>query len=513
MATKRKSLNNIAKSAVMLSALTVFIKAIGFIKQAVISYYFGASAAMDSYLVVTDFVSEVGMMFFSSIAISLIAIYDEERKNVESKNVFVSNAFTGLIVFSIVLVVLACLFASPILRILAPGFSQEVLEESVRKLRIVSFLLINICISNICIALLNAEKRFIAAKSIGLIQSASIIIACIFFEKKIGIVALYYGFGAFYIVENIFLLFHVRKIFIYRLHNPFKDLRVRKLIKLSIPLFVSSAIVQINAMIDKAIASNLEAGSVSGMSYGNFVFSTIHSIMIASVTTVLYSYFSNYVVEKDEEAIVQRTKSSLHLLISLLIPICVCCCINSDEIIRLIYARGTFGEEAIRITGSAFLGYSAGIVFIAIRDVYLQVLYAYQKTKTALINGGAGVFINVVMSLVLSRYIGVFGIAIADSISYMVLVVMSYRSVCRILPGLRTVFIKRDYVIIGISTAVTFACGFILNIVIEDMHFFLRLVVSGLVIFGVYCVLMILFQYEPASYLKGFIMRNGQKKE
>lgn len=513
MGTKRKSLNNIAKSAVMLSAITVFIKAVGFIKQAVISYYFGTSAAMDSYLVVTDFVSEVGMMFFSSIAITLIAVYDEEKEDRERKNEFVSNAFTGLIVFSIVLAALVCLFAGPILRVLAPGFSQEVVEESVRKLRIVSILMINICISNICIALLNAEKRFITAKSIGLIQSACIIIACVLLEKKLGIAALYGGFGAFYLIENFFLLFHVRKVFKYRFRNPFKDPRVRKLLKLSIPLFISSAIVQINAMIDKAIASNLEAGSVSGMSYGNFVFSTIHSILIASVTTVLYSYFSNYVVDKDEKAIVQRTRSSLHLLISVLIPICVCCCINSDEVIRLIYGRGTFGEDAIEITAKAFLGYSAGIVFIAIRDVFLQVLYAYQKTKTALINGGAGVLINIALSFVLSGYMGVFGIALADSISYMVLVVMSYRSVCGILPALGGVFTKGDYVIIGISAVITFVCGFILNILLKETHFLLRLAVSGLVILGVYYLLMILFQHESVSYLKGFVLRKGQKKE
>lgn len=513
MGTKRRPLNSIARSAVILSGITVLIKAIGFIKQAVVSYYLGASAAMDSYLVVTDFVSEIGMMFFSSIAITLIAVYDEEKKDIERKNEFISNAFTGLIVFSIALAMLACLFARPILKILAPGFSHEVLVESVKKLRMVSFLLINICISNICIALLNAEKRFITAKSIGLIQSACIIIACVLFVEKHGIAALYYGFGTFYVVENIFLLFHVRKIFTYRLHDPFKDPRVKKLIKMSIPLFFSSAIVQINAMIDKAIASNLEAGSVSGMSYGYFVFSTIHSILIASVTTVLYSYFSSYVAEKDGEAIIKKAKSSLHLLILVLIPTCICCCVDSDEVIRLIYGRGTFGEDAIQITGSAFLGYSIGIVFIAIRDVYLQILYAYQKTKIALVNGMVGVFINIAFSLVLSRFVGVFGIAIADSISYMVLVVMSYQSVCKILPVFREVITKRDLAIIGSSAVITFICGFILNILLKNAYFFLRLIVSGLVIFGAYYALMILFQHESVSYLRGFIVRNGQKKE
>ena len=166
MDKKKKILNSIAKSAAVLSIITVFIKAVGFMKQAVISYYFGTSVEMDSYLIITDFVSEVGMMFFSSIAITLIAIYDEEKKDTKRKNEFVSNAFTGLVVFSVVLTVILYLFAKPIWRTLAPGFPLEILNEAIKKLRIILIFLINICISNICIALLNAEKKFIDRKSV-----------------------------------------------------------------------------------------------------------------------------------------------------------------------------------------------------------------------------------------------------------------------------------------------------------------------------------------------------------
>ena len=131
MDKKKKILNSIAKSAAVLSIITVFIKAVGFMKQAVISYYFGTSVEMDSYLIITDFVSEVGMMFFSSIAITLIAIYDEEKKDTKRKNEFVSNAFTGLVVFSVVLTVILYLFAKPIWRTLAPGFPLEILNEAI----------------------------------------------------------------------------------------------------------------------------------------------------------------------------------------------------------------------------------------------------------------------------------------------------------------------------------------------------------------------------------------------
>ena len=495
-----------------MSLLTILIKCVGFIKQAVISYYFGASAEMDAYLVVTDFLCEVGAMFFSSIAIALISIYDEERKDSESRDEFVSNTFVGLLFSSVFLAAAVCLMARPIVGILAPGFSPALLSAAASKLRILSFLLINICISNICIGLLNAEKKFVVAKSIGLIQSVSIISACVFFEKSLGITALYFGFALFYVVENVFLIINVKKLFSFKFHNPFKDARVRKLVGLSVPLFVSSAIVQINVMINKAIASNLEVGSVSAMSYGSFVFATIHSIIIASVTTVLYSFFSEYAVENDVASIEKKSKSSIQLLIALLIPISVICCLNTQEIIRLLYGRGSFGDAAVLLTSKALFGHSLGLVFIAIRDVYLQVLYAFQKMKIAMINGVIGVIINLTLSLLLSRHIGILGITIADSIAYLVLMVLSYCSTKKLLPDVKSTFSKRDFLLIGVTTIVTVISGYVIHSLLIPIHFFLRLMICGIVVFGCYYALMVAFKHESMGYIESFILRKRTGK-
>ena len=71
---------SIAKSAAFLIGLTVFVKFIGFVKQAVISYTYGTSLDMDIYLIVSSFISEVGVMFFSSLSINLVTIYDREKE-------------------------------------------------------------------------------------------------------------------------------------------------------------------------------------------------------------------------------------------------------------------------------------------------------------------------------------------------------------------------------------------------------------------------------------------------
>lgn len=504
---KNKSTNSVVKSAAILSLLTIVVKTVGFFKQAVISYYFGASSMMDSYLVITDFVNEIGVMFFSAIAVTFISIYDEEQKNKSKKSEFVSNAFSGLLTFAVILIFIIAAFAKPIVRILAPGFSADAINDLIIKLRWVSILLANICISNIFIAILNAEKRFGIAKSIGLIQSGCLVFACIFFAPIIGIKSLYYGFFAYYLIENIFLFVNVRKYFHFKFGNPFSDARVRKLISLSVPVFIGLAVVQINAMIDKAIASQLAAGSVSGMSYGHFIFSTIHSIFVGSTTTVLYSYFANYIVEENEGVMVEKIRNSLLLLTAILGPICLCCCINSSDIIRVIYGRGIFDENAIRITSSAFMGYAFGIVAVAVRDVYIQAIYAYKRNAIAMINGIVGVIINILLSVLLSKYIGVLGIAIADSAAYLILAILSFKSACSIMPEIKKSLTGRDIVIICVSITVSLACGILLKNFMIGSHHFIRLMVNCVAIFSVYFLMMFLFKHESITLVKYAVLK------
>ena len=71
---------SIVLSTTFLIGLTIVVKAIGFLKQAVISYTYGTSLDMDIYLIVSSFIDELGVMFFTSISINLVTVYDREKE-------------------------------------------------------------------------------------------------------------------------------------------------------------------------------------------------------------------------------------------------------------------------------------------------------------------------------------------------------------------------------------------------------------------------------------------------
>lgn len=425
MVKKINDKRSIVKSTSALILLTIFVKLCGIIKQSVIAYYFGTKSEMDMYFIASDFVSEIGIVFFSALTINLINIYLEEKsKSWKNANAIFTDTTVTFGLLSIALSLLISMFPGQFAKILAPGANDGAISNLIMFLRLFCFVLACVAVSIICTAVLNAEKDFLPGKCVGLIQSASVVFFCILFHKKLGIFSLVIGTVVFFIAEDCYLLFRVRKYVWFCIPNVLRNGKIRELVKLWIPLFFSNSIIQLNAMIDKAIATSLGEGTVSALSYGHFVFASIHSIMIMSICTVLLTYFSSYVMDNKIDELITTFRKSFSLMVVIMIPITALCICESRNIVSILYGRGVFDNYSINLTNNALMGYATGIIFITIRDMIMQVLYALKKNKTAMINGIVGVVFNVVLSVILSRRIGIFGITVADSIAYLIVAII-----------------------------------------------------------------------------------------
>ena len=415
----------IVKSTSSLIVLTIFVKLCGIIKQSVIAYYFGTNSEMDMYFIASDFVAEIGIVFFSALMINLVNLYLEEKEaHQKGSNIFTDTTVV-FVLLSVAVSLVISIFPGHLARVLAPGAAVESISRLILYLRLFCFALACVAVSNICTAVLNAERDFLPGKCVGFIQSVCVIVCCILLYKKTGILSLIIGTLLFFIIEDIFLLIKVKKYVWFKRPHIFNNNKIKELIKLWIPLFLSNSVVQLNAIIDKAIATSIGEGNVSALSYGHFVFTSIHSIIIMNICTVLFAYFSAYLLDNKMEELITTFRSSLSLVVFIMIPIMVLCVCESEYIVKILYGRGAFSEQSVALTNNALVGYAVGIVFLAIRDIIMQVFYALKKNQIAMINGVIGVIINIILSMVLSKRIGVFGIAVADGIAYLLVAIFS----------------------------------------------------------------------------------------
>ncbi len=423
--------SGIVKSTSYVMIVLVVVKIIGFLKQAVIAAYFGTSIDMDLYLIASDFITEVGTVFFSSLSVNFLTMFVQllVKKGKKEADVLLSNTLIFFIPVAVAIIMVIWIFTDPISALIASGYGAAQRKIVGKYIRIVSIVIINICISNICTAVLEGEKIFLPGKFVGIIQSVCLVIACVGFSGQHGIYSILYGIIAYYIIQNIFLLYFVFRDNKFCVRQFWKDKRVVELVKLCLPLFISNAVVQINIIVDKSIASHLESGSVAALSYSNFLFQAVHSIVIGSLCTVVFSYFSTYVATKEHNKIVDILRKGTADLLLLLLPLSVVFLVNAETIVRVIYARGAFDEKSVTATTYAFIGYTIGIIFVTVRDLLVRAHYAFQDTKRPMLNGMLGVVINIVLSAILANYVGVFGIAVADSVSYFVVLLLAMKTI------------------------------------------------------------------------------------
>lgn len=189
------------------------------------------------------------------------------------------------------------------------------------------------------------------------------------------------------------------------------------MITVSVPLLIGNAIYEINDIVDRQISTGLAAGNASCLTYGGTINNMVSSLIVTSVSIVLFSHFASLVAEGKIKTLEKELKKALEYLSVLIFPIMAMCIFAGDQIVSLLFERGNFGENEVSLAYGAVLGYSLGFVFQTARVNISKVYYAFQDTKTPMVNGAICVSVNIGLSIWLSKYYGIAGIAFATSVA------------------------------------------------------------------------------------------------
>lgn len=492
----------------------VGVKLIGFVKQAVIAAYFGTSADVDKFLLVSELMENLGIAVFSAIAITFLTLYVEANVagGKESSNKLTSNVFLFFLPFVLLIVILLFVFSSQIANLVAPGYHGTDHLIISKYIKMFAVTVINMFIFYICNAVLEAEKVFFPGKVVGVIRSVCVILSIVFLSGKIGIYAMYIGVIVYFLLESTFVLVYVKKKIRFRFCKPYRDPRITKLLKLSVPLFISYGVLQIQSIVDKAIGSGLPDGSIAALSYSGYLYNTTHSILVGGLCTVLFSFFTGYVAEKKYDLVLETLYKYLKISIIILAFISFVFIGYAKDIISIVYERGVFGQDSVDDVSIAFCAYSIGLVFIGIRDIMIRTHYAYQSNKAAMINGIAGVVVNILMSLILSAFFGFAGIALGTSIASICIAVLSCQTIKKSIPAFRMTAIGLFLVKILVAAAGMSAGIYLMNRFFAIGNIFISLFVKCILSLALYWLLLKALKCGEINEIKAVIINKMKNR-
>lgn len=420
------------KTALILMVLTVLTKVLGFIRDIILSYFYGASNISDAYLISLTIPLTIFTFIGTALATSYIPIYSSicKKKDIQSANKFTSNILNFNILLCSIIVILSLIFTEPIVRIFASGFKGHTLSLTITFTRITIlaiYFMNGVFIFNSYLQL----KDCFVVSALGSIPQNLLIIISIILSAQYNNVILAIGYVVAVISQLVYLLpFVHKKGFRYNFIIDLHDENLKKLFKLSVPIIVGVSVNQINVLIDKTIASQIAVGGISALNYANKLNLFIQGIFVLSISTAMYPMISKMAAEDNIDGMKKSVSEAINSISLLVIPATVGAMLFAEPVVKLLFGRGAFDPQAISMTSTGLFYYSIGMLGFGLREIISRAFYSLQDTKTPMLNAAIAMTMNIVLNLILSKFMGIGGLALATSISAIfctVLLFISFR--------------------------------------------------------------------------------------
>ena len=419
-----KSNNNFFKVSTFIILTIIIGKIFGLIKQFLMGWTYGASVETDIYFLADSFVALISTILAYSISVTYLPLYVKEKlKSSNKKMEFNSKYLFVISVLSFSIFVIIFLISPLISKFLGNNYS--ILEQSTLSnfLKFFSISIFIFSISAIASSTLDGENKFIYSKMKILFSSSFTIIFILLFSDQLGLYAPIYGFILGYFVHMIIVLIISLKIVKFKFPKLKISIFKEKFFTLIIPVIISSIGLEINRIIDKYIATNLDEGGVSALYYGQILTTDIIvALFISSFAPIFIARLSENLSSQN---IIKNNINFSNILFYLIIPLAFLSLIFSKEISILVFGS-SFNESSHQLTSISIIGYSIGFFALPVRYIILNTFYAMGKTKDIMYINFIGVITNIILSLTLYKIFGVFGIALSTSISTIVISVIFY---------------------------------------------------------------------------------------
>jgi putative peptidoglycan lipid II flippase len=192
------------------------------------------------------------------------------------------------------------------------------------------------------------------------------------------------------------------------------------------------------------------------------------------------------------------------LLVITIVPISIISNLYANDIVSIVYSRGKFDNIANDLTSVALSYYSIGFVFIAIREVIIRGFYAVGDSKTPLKNGVISVGLSIILSIILTKYMGIGGIALASSIAAGVSSIILVYFIRKKIDQLKLSNYSATLVKIFIASFITLITAIVISSVLRDSSSIIRVVLASGISFGIYAGSLYLMKCKEFLFvLKG----------
>jgi putative peptidoglycan lipid II flippase len=432
-----------ARNTAIFSVLTGLSRIAGLAREIVASSYFATSGAFSAFTIAFQVPNVVRSLFAdAALSAAFVPVFTEMLEQGRRKDAFrlASTLFFLILTVLGAITVLFIAFAGLIMPLFVGSQLAGLEDLTVGLSRVLFPVVLVLGLNGLVVGILNAYDHFTIPALSPLVWNAVILFCLVGSQHVLSGDDQLYGYAIGVIIGTIVqfamavpmlrrLGFHLEVSF------SFRDERVRKVLRLMLPVTIGLGLINFNVLINSTLGSLVSEGAPRAIDAAFRIYMLPQGMFSVAIATVLFPALSRYAARRDLDGLRALTANGMRQIFLLLIPAAAATLALATPITRLIYQHGEFGSSSTDLVSSALFWFSFSLPFSGVNLLLTRTFFSLQKPWITTGIAALNLAVNVGVSVALYGPFGIAGIVIGTAVSSAVMTLAQMHFLRRELHG------------------------------------------------------------------------------
>ena len=393
----------------------------GYARQSAIAHELGASRIADIYLVAFALPEFVIIAMPIILTPAFIPVFLSVRQS-QGENFawqFVKRVALVVIIFLLALTALTVISAPYFLSLISPGFNLSERQEAMFALYPMLPSLILIGMATFASSISQTYRSFVRPALMTTIYNLTFIAVLFFLPLSQPIIRASWAVTIGAVTSLLFILPLIMKWVparSVRPENQSTDASIKEWFSLTIPYAIGYAAHHLILFIDRAMATDLGAGSAAALFYAYHLTLVIVQLSGLAVSTVLFPKLADQVAGGDLLTAKRSLVTALTLVWRIVLPASAGLILIRKPVVRILFEHGAFDTQATELVSSPVIWYSIAVLADALCQPLWRAVYSRRSGWTFVAINSLQTGIRILANLVLIHWLGYTGLAISATI-------------------------------------------------------------------------------------------------
>jgi len=420
-----KESSSILSAASVIMGATFLSAILGLLRtRLLIQYYYSDPAVVDVFWAafrLPDMIFQI--IIVGALSSAFIPVISHYLGKTEESNLIASSMINAVMAIMLGLSALVFIFALPLSRLIAGGFSDSQLLLMANLTRIMALAQLFFGFSSFLTGVIQSHKRFLIPALSPLLYNLGIILGILIFGHTLGIYGAAIGvvMGAILHLLAQFPLAH-KLGFRYRFAWDGNHGAVREMSKLMLPRVLTLSLVQIEATMIVTFSSWLSVGTITLISIAQQLANLPVRLIGIPIGQASLPFFSKESAKNNLVSLATMVNNTILEMLYLALPASAIILVLRIPLVRLAYGADSFPWAETVLTGKLVAILSISICARSLTHILVRVFYSLHNTVTPFVINLLSTLTNVGLSYYFLFVLksGILGMAFAISVASLI---------------------------------------------------------------------------------------------